>query len=123
MSNLGHWASRALGARHPWSLREFSNLCFERISESERIEEENLPNYLAARYYPVRIGDLFASRYQVVGKLGFGATSTVWLARDLTGCRHVALKIFIRASSLRNEVLCELAAYQRLHKGPRFHSG
>jgi hypothetical protein len=33
-------------------------------------------------YYPVNVGDVFASKYQVVGKIGFGVTSTVWLAGD-----------------------------------------
>jgi hypothetical protein len=31
----------------------------------------------------MNIGDVFASSYQVVGKVGFGTTSTVWLARDM----------------------------------------
>jgi serine/threonine-protein kinase SRPK3 len=53
------------------------------IPASEKIEEETLPGYVATRYYPVRIGQIFQDRYQVVGKLGFGTTSTVWLARDL----------------------------------------
>jgi serine/threonine protein kinase len=123
LSTFSRWASRALGGRQPWSLRDFSNPHFERISPGQRIEEENLPDYVAARYYPVCIGDLFASRYQVVGKLGYGATSTVWLARDLLGCRHVALKIFIRAASLGNELSHELSAYQRLDRGPSSHLG
>lgn len=63
--------------------RVFSNQNFERISAHKRVEEETFPDYLAARYYPVRIGEVFTSRYQVVGKLGYGAFSTVWLARDL----------------------------------------
>lgn len=82
-----------------------------------------MPDYLAERYYPVRIGDLFASRYQVVGKLGFGATSTVWLARDLSGRRHVALKIFVRTASLGSELSRELDAYRRLDQGPSSHLG
>lgn len=49
----------------------------------EKVEEEAIPGYVATRYYPVRIGQIFQKRYQVVGKLGFGTTSTVWLARDL----------------------------------------
>ncbi|GBE87745.1 hypothetical protein SCP_1104220 [Sparassis crispa] len=122
-STLGRWAARTLGGRQPWPLRNFSNPRFERIGASQRIEEENLPDYVAARYCPVRIGDLFASRYQVVGKLGFGVTSTVWLARDLTGRRHVVLKIFIRAASLGSELSHELSAYQRLDRGPTSHLG
>lgn len=47
------------------------------------MEEENFPFYQPTRYYPVHIGEILASRYQVVGKLGFGVTSTAWLARDL----------------------------------------
>lgn len=37
----------------------------------------------AGDYYPVQIGDFYKhDRYQVVGKLGFGVSSTVWLAAD-----------------------------------------
>jgi serine/threonine-protein kinase SRPK3 len=53
------------------------------IPLSEKVEEEAIPGYAATRYYPVRIGQIFRNRYQVAGKLGFGTTSTVWLARDL----------------------------------------
>lgn len=42
-----------------------------------------LSGYNADTYYPVQIGEVLNSRYQVVGKLGYGVTSTVWLARDL----------------------------------------
>jgi serine/threonine protein kinase len=69
--------------RPPSPPRIFSNLNFRRISPAEKVEEETFPDYLAARYYPVRIGEVFVSRYQVVGKLGYGVFSTVWLARDL----------------------------------------
>lgn len=47
------------------------------------IEEETLPSYEPSHYYPVKIGDVYQSRYQVIGKLGYGAHSTVWLCRDL----------------------------------------
>jgi hypothetical protein len=56
---------------------------FELLPATERVEEETLINYKAARYYPVQIGDVFHSRYQILAKLGFGMTSTVWLCRDL----------------------------------------
>ncbi|KAJ4287883.1 hypothetical protein N0V88_007501 [Collariella sp. IMI 366227] len=40
-------------------------------------------DFSAVVYYLVNIGDLLdTGRYQVVGKLGFGRSSTVWLARD-----------------------------------------
>ena len=120
LSNLRRWALNAIG-RQPWLTKDFSNPNFKKIGASQLIEEENLPDYLAERYYPVRIGELLESRYQVVGKLGFGATSTVWMARDLIGRRHVSLKIFISSSTLGP---CkELAAYQRMKQGPIFHPG
>ena len=53
-----------------------------KIPLSDKIEEETLPDYSSARYYPVQIGEVFVDRYQVIGKLGFGITSTVWLALD-----------------------------------------
>lgn len=48
----------------------------------ERLEEQRLPKYSSRKYYPMRIGEILNDRYQIVTKLGFGAYSTVWLARD-----------------------------------------
>lgn len=70
--------------------RTSPNEGFEVLPLHEKIEEERIPDYKAERFYPVRLGDVFESRYQVVAKLGFGTTSTVWLCRDL---RYV-LKMF-----------------------------
>jgi hypothetical protein len=52
------------------------------ISAFKQIEEETLPNYNANAFYPARINEVLNGRYQIVLKLGFGVTSTVWLARD-----------------------------------------
>ena len=49
----------------------------------QKLEEERLPGYSAANFYPVRIGEVLHSKYQVLGKLGYGVNSTVWLSRDL----------------------------------------
>jgi hypothetical protein len=48
-----------------------------------KFEEENLPGYRAEKFFPVRLGDVVHSNYQVVAKLGFGTASTVWLCRDV----------------------------------------
>lgn len=48
-----------------------------------KFEEERLIAYKSENFYPVRLGDVFNSKYQVVAKLGFGTASTVWLCRDL----------------------------------------
>jgi hypothetical protein len=61
----------------------FSSKNFEVVSDAEVLEEERFERFRNGQHYPVNIGDVFASKYQVVGKLGFGVTSTVWLAHDL----------------------------------------
>lgn len=54
-----------------------------RLSHSQPFEEERLPWYRADQFYPVHIGETFVSKYRVVGKLGYGAYSTVWLCRNI----------------------------------------
>lgn len=56
---------------------------FETASASKILDEERFEEFKKGQYYPVNIGDVFGSKCQVIGKLGFGVTSTVWLARDL----------------------------------------
>lgn len=53
------------------------------LSTGDSVEEETLPRYCSRHFYPVRLGEIFDERYEVVAKLGYGASSTVWLARDL----------------------------------------
>lgn len=80
-SSLLHRAWKSVH-RLAWKPLVFPKEGIVSIAAGEKIEEETIPEYVATRYYPVRIGQIFPNRYQVVGKLGFGATSTVWLARD-----------------------------------------
>ena len=47
-----------------------------------KVQEETVPNYDTSRYYPVEIRDVFQDRYEVLGKLGYGTTSTTWFCRD-----------------------------------------
>lgn len=49
---------------------------FARSSRESPVDEETLPRYHPDHFYPVHIGDVFNSRYQVTGKLGFGGSST-----------------------------------------------
>jgi serine/threonine-protein kinase SRPK3 len=63
-------------------MRQFKQSGFHSLS-AEKIEEENLSWYSPDHFYAVRIGEIFRSKYQVLGKLGYGAYSTVWLCRDL----------------------------------------
>lgn len=54
---------------------------FVTLDNSVETEEETMPTH--GLYYPVRLGEVFKSRYEVLSKLGYGANSTVWFCRDL----------------------------------------
>lgn len=73
------------------------------ISAFKQVEEETLPKYNAHLFYPTRLDEVLNDRYQVVTKLGFGVTATVWLARDFqaqkSGRKYVAIKININTLS------------------------
>lgn len=59
------------------------NNASKKISDDQQLEEETNLGYNAGNFYPVRVGEVFESRYEVLAKLGFGMCSTVWLCRDL----------------------------------------
>ena len=81
VSRLRAWTRQQL--RLPLPPRPPSTAKAPIIDPSELVEEEKIPWYNPTDFYPVRIGEVFRSRYQVVGKLGYGGYSTVWLCRDL----------------------------------------
>ncbi|KAI1774788.1 hypothetical protein F4818DRAFT_73340 [Hypoxylon cercidicola] len=56
-------------------------------------DTECLERYMPGGYHPVHIGDQFHNRYRVVHKLGYGAYSTTWLARDQKTNKLVAVKV------------------------------
>jgi serine/threonine protein kinase len=51
-------------------------------ADQQLVEEQSLPRYSQKKYYPVNIGETLHDRYRILAKLGYGAYSTVWLARD-----------------------------------------
>jgi serine/threonine-protein kinase SRPK3 len=53
------------------------------IDHPEPLEEEKTPYYNPNRFYPARLGEVLQDRYQLATKLGYGSSSTVWLAKDL----------------------------------------
>ncbi|OJI84529.1 hypothetical protein ASPTUDRAFT_56425 [Aspergillus tubingensis CBS 134.48] len=63
--------------------RNFPSSGFKLLDSSLRMEEETLPTYQAQKYYPIQQGEIFNNRYQVLAKIGYGVTSTVWFGRDL----------------------------------------
>lgn len=63
-------------------------MCFptsgsDTVRPSEVLDEERFEKFKQGQYYPANIGNVLIFKYQIVGKLGFGTTSTVWLARGL----------------------------------------
>ncbi|KAJ5362387.1 kinase domain protein [Penicillium brevicompactum] len=68
------------------------------IRASQWVEEERAPHYNHRHFYPIQLHAILANRYQVVLKLGWGTSSTVWLAKDLYQWRclpprYVAIKV------------------------------
>ncbi len=73
------------------------------------VAAEDPERYCAGGYHPVRLGDIYNDRYQVLRKLGFGLYSTVWLARDsrsVSSTRTHAPAPLIAPISLRRSLVC-----------------
>lgn len=66
--------------KQPWPLPP---AIATQLDRKAAIEEEQSADYHPDRFYPARIGETLNGRYQLATKLGHGAQSTVWLARDL----------------------------------------
>ncbi|CAP91173.1 hypothetical protein E8E15_002216 [Penicillium rubens] len=60
------WRSSFLRSVSP--VREFSQSSFPLLDPTQKFEEETLSGYSPDGFYPVKIGEVFQSRYQVVGK-------------------------------------------------------
>ncbi|KAJ5978574.1 hypothetical protein N7501_001916 [Penicillium viridicatum] len=118
MTSLLKWARTAI-KRGPSPVLQFPTSGFEVIKPSQVLEEERFEELKKGNYYPVNIGDILASKYQVIGKLGFGTTSTVWLARELESRQYVTLKVYKRGGTGQREV----QTYKALSQGDRLHPG
>ena len=82
---------------------------------------ENLEGYCAGGFHPVKIGDEFCqARYRVVHKLGYGGSSTAWLARDSESNRYVCLKILTADNSACD---AEQRVGKAMHDRHSFHPG
>ncbi|MCJ1462040.1 hypothetical protein MMC07_000640 [Pseudocyphellaria aurata] len=114
MASVGRWVRNAF-RRSASPLRKFPNSGFQLLNDVEKLEEERWGWLKPGSFYPVRIGEVFQSRYQVLGKLGYGTHSTVWLGRDLRADtrkhKYVTLKVCEQESSKDSR---ELAAYRYL---------
>jgi hypothetical protein len=83
---------------------------FPLLLSTFKFEEEKLMGHKASAFcmYPIRLGGVFKSKYQVVAKFDFGTASTVWLCRDLQ------LSDPSRDSCLSSDGLAAKMRYSRL---------
>lgn len=60
------------------------------LPQNVSVDEEICPGYDSKKFYPASAGEVLANRYQILVKVGWGVSSTVWLARDMRGycCLH-----------------------------------
>ncbi|PYI02454.1 kinase domain protein [Aspergillus sclerotiicarbonarius CBS 121057] len=86
------------------------------------IEEETFPFYRLKKFYPIHIGELLNSRYKVLGKLGYGSYSTVWLCHDKTNYDYVAVKVLTTGASEQASSR-EVNAYEHLSRLGSSHIG
>ncbi|KAJ5355810.1 kinase-like domain-containing protein [Penicillium concentricum] len=119
LSRLGRISKRPL-FRSASPVRQFTQSNFQPLDSNDKFEEETLPWYTPDSSYAVKVGEVFQSRYQVIGKLGYGGYSTVWLCRDLTINKYVTLKVFKRDSA---EGKREVKVYDHLHTSNASHDG
>ena len=81
-ADMGAWV-RNIFSRSASPPRVFPNSGFKVVNDIEKLEEENWEWYSTKNFYPARIGEVFQSRYQILGKLVYGSRSMAWLCRDL----------------------------------------
>ncbi|CAG8110889.1 unnamed protein product [Penicillium salamii] len=118
MAHIMTWATKAL-RKPPNPPIIFPRGGYKTVPPLQVLEEERFEQFKQGKYYPAHIAEVLTSRYQIVGKLGLGTTSTVWLARDLEGHRYVTLKIYTRDEDNQEE----FQIYKQLNQGSSWHPG
>ena len=89
----------------------------EPVDEDDSDEDEGEEGYKKGGYHRVAIGDVYNSRYQVTGKLGWGHFSTVWLVWDRVDQRIAALKIQKSAPHYTEAAMDEIEILKNLMSG------
>ncbi|OJJ50695.1 hypothetical protein ASPZODRAFT_137844 [Penicilliopsis zonata CBS 506.65] len=97
-------------------------------SSGEEVEttadEEDSEDYCKGGYHPVTVGETYNNgRYVVVRKLGWGHFSTVWLSRDTTTGKHVALKVVRSAAHYTETAIDEIKLLNRIVLAKPEHPG
>ncbi|KAJ3479680.1 hypothetical protein NLG97_g8260 [Lecanicillium saksenae] len=97
-------------------LRGYSTAPMDFITQPESdllYDQESVHCYHPGGCHPVLLGDVFDGRYKITRKLGWGNSSTVWLAKDTQCDGWVALKILTSEKSSASQEPAFLAALCR----------
>lgn len=87
-------------------------------------DEEDSEDYCKGGYHPVTVGEKFKDgKYTVVRKLGWGHFSTVWLSRDNTTGKHVALKVVRSAAHYTETAIDEIKLLNKIVAANPNHPG
>ena len=87
-------------------------------------DEEDSEDYCKGGYHPVSVGEQYKDgKYTVVRKLGWGHFSTVWLSRDNTTNKHVALKVVRSAAHYTETALDEIKLLNKVVTANENHPG
>lgn len=112
---------RSLYHKAPLEPLIFPETGFQVLADDQLVEEDYFEDdFQAGQFYPVKIGDVYHDKYQVLGKLGFGSTSTVWLAHNLLDHSYVALKVYTQRASGNQH---EFRNYEIIGKANPRHRG
>ncbi|KAK3355180.1 putative dis1-suppressing protein kinase dsk1 [Neurospora tetraspora] len=100
-----------------------SSSAAEDIAENTA-DEEDQEDYCKGGYHPVTIGEKFKDgKYTVVRKLGWGHFSTVWLSKDNTTGKHVALKVVRSAAHYTETAIDEIKLLNKIVQANPNHPG
>lgn len=87
-------------------------------------DEEDSEDYCKGGYHPVQVGEQYKDgKYTIVRKLGWGHFSTVWLSKDNTNGKHVALKVVRSAAHYTETALDEIKLLNKVVEANKQHPG
>lgn len=87
-------------------------------------DEEDSEDYCKGGYHPVFVGETYNNgKYVVVRKLGWGHFSTVWLSKDTSTGKHVALKVVRSAAHYTETAIDEIKLLNKVVQANPNHPG
>jgi len=87
-------------------------------------DEEDSEDYCKGGYHPVTIGEKYKDgKYTVIRKLGWGHFSTVWLSKDNSTGKHVALKVVRSAAHYTETAVDEIKLLNKIVQANPNHPG